>query len=486
MNIEEKAKAYDEALKKARQLCCYPTTKPFISDLQDLFPELKGSEDEKIRKAILEHIQLCTESIPDRDKFIDWLEKQGEKKGNNKSIWKHWSTGVAGNGDGKPIYLIKNYNTYSLSSCLSFECDYILLSDLDKLLPQRFEMKSAEESLGISSEEYNDIVNECLYGESKPADKVESKFKVGDWVINSRFKNSRPIKIISISLTKGYELIGNENGDKEFFLSKTIVETEYHLWTIEDAKDGDVLACPLPKGYEAREQIFIFKGINSRDYVDNCIEYYCHICDGVFYENENGLCYMGTTSTPLYPATKSQHDALFKAMTDAGYIFDFEKKELKKISQRMVSAEAKEALYDKLTWNEEDEKMIDKIRSIVEKYAFSQSAVDVNGDLCEKKYIDADNWLKTLKDRAQSKQEWSEEDECYMSECIGAIATKDGWSFEEKRKTKHWLESLKDRYTWKPSDEQIEALGMATDICSIPEKYYTELNKLYYDLKKLK
>ena len=40
---------------------------------------------------------------------------------------------------------------------------------------------------------------------------------------------------------------------------------------------------------------------------------------------------------------------------------------------------------------------------------------------------------------------WSEEDECYMSECIGAIATKDGWSFEEKRKTKHWLKSLKDR-----------------------------------------
>lgn len=40
--------------------------------------------------------------------------------------------------------------------------------------------------------------------------------------------------------------------------------------------------------------------------------------------------------------------------------------------------------------------------------------------------------------------------------------------------------------TWKPSDEQMEALGMATDICSIPEKYYTELSRLYYDLKKLK
>ena len=45
--------------------------------------------------------------------------------------------------------------------------------------------------------------------------------------------------------------------------------------------------------------------------------------------------------------------------------------------------------------------MIGNIRTIIERYAFSQSAVDVNGDLCEKKYIDADNWLKNLKDKVQ-------------------------------------------------------------------------------------
>jgi hypothetical protein len=48
-------------------------------------------------------------------------------------------------------------------------------------------------------------------------------------------------------------------------------------------------------------------------------------------------------------------------------------------------------------------------------------------------------------DAKEQNPAWSEEDECYMSECIGAIATKDGWSFEEKRKTKHWLKSLKNR-----------------------------------------
>ena len=62
-------------------------------------------------------------------------------------------------------------------------------------------------------------------------------------------------------------------------------------------------------------------------------------------------------------------------------------------------------------WNEEDEQIIGKIRSIVEKYAFSQSAVDVNGELCEKEYIDADNWLKSIKNRVipRPEQEWKQE-----------------------------------------------------------------------------
>lgn len=44
------------------------------------------------------------------------------------------------------------------------------------------EIKSAEESLGIDSDTYNKIVDECIYGddEQKPFDKVEPKFKVGD------------------------------------------------------------------------------------------------------------------------------------------------------------------------------------------------------------------------------------------------------------------------------------------------------------------
>lgn len=52
-------------------------------------------------------------------------------------IWKHWKDGIAGNGEGKPIYLAKVGNTYSITSCLGLECDYIELSELDKLLSEK-------------------------------------------------------------------------------------------------------------------------------------------------------------------------------------------------------------------------------------------------------------------------------------------------------------------------------------------------------------
>jgi lipid II:glycine glycyltransferase (peptidoglycan interpeptide bridge formation enzyme) len=47
-----------------------------------------------------------------------------------------------------------------------------------------------------------------------------------------------------------------------------------------------------------------------------------------------------------HPANKEQRDTLFAKMEEAGYEWDAEKKELKKKSQRMISAEAKEAMYD--------------------------------------------------------------------------------------------------------------------------------------------
>ena len=84
MTQEEKAKAYDEAL-----LIAKPKIKNnkdhvlYENDVIEIFPELKESEDEKIRKDLIQWIDEFPDTIwrgHYKKDVIDWLEKQGEQK----------------------------------------------------------------------------------------------------------------------------------------------------------------------------------------------------------------------------------------------------------------------------------------------------------------------------------------------------------------------------------------------------------------------
>ena len=80
LSIEEKAKAYDEALKVLHK---YDGANIMFSQSlkEEMFPELKESEDERIKKSLLyvieHHPTLPTEEA---EEYIAWLEKQGEQK----------------------------------------------------------------------------------------------------------------------------------------------------------------------------------------------------------------------------------------------------------------------------------------------------------------------------------------------------------------------------------------------------------------------
>lgn len=85
LTIEEKAKAYDEAVTKSIEfytLCKKCGAKGTVDFLEDIFPELKESEDERIRKEIIDSIkELRLIGTPSyREKAIAWLEKQGGQK----------------------------------------------------------------------------------------------------------------------------------------------------------------------------------------------------------------------------------------------------------------------------------------------------------------------------------------------------------------------------------------------------------------------
>jgi len=141
------------------------------------------------------------------------------------------------------------------------------------------------------------------------SNRVEPKFKVGDWVANNC-----AIWYIDDIRDGLYNLKGPNCGNI-INSNQKIIDEKFHLWTIEDAKDGDVLYSPYHK------LLWIYKDGNSC-YVGNNLNY-----------NENSVFVNSSIFIPAHviPATKEQRDLLFQKIKESGYEWDAEKKELKKI-----------------------------------------------------------------------------------------------------------------------------------------------------------
>ena len=264
LSIEEKAKAYDEAIKILEDINTGKCQKTivFTEGLFDyIFPELKESEDDRMVKFIKNQLFNIKKTITENyeldaklTKAIGWLEKQGEQK-----------------------------------------------------------IKTPEESLGIDSDTYNKIVDECIYGEQKPIDKVEPNFKVGDWVVYC----NDDVDLITGIEENGYCV--NNSGYIPF-----ICESDIRLWTVQDAKDGDVLAWDDSKCIALLKNIYDEDSFNSYGFVGGCT--------GTFESRQSYHDIEGA-----HPATKEQRDLLFQKMHEAGYEWDAEKKELIKIEQKPAS-----------------------------------------------------------------------------------------------------------------------------------------------------
>ena len=155
--------------------------------------------------------------------------------------------------------------------------------------------------------DYNNI--DPYFG--KPVDKVEPKFKVGDWITDGYLHN----KITDV-LEDRYIV------DTKFVKKSAILfnnESRYHLWTIQDAKDGDVLQlCKVTA---------IFK-----DFIgDGCCRCYCSVWNGEFEIPSQDGADNSYGCHNAIPATKEQRDTLERAMTNAGYKWNKEELKLEKL-----------------------------------------------------------------------------------------------------------------------------------------------------------
>ena len=165
-------------------------------------------------------------------------------------------------------------------------------------------------------------------GEQKSVDMAKPKFKVGDWVVCCDYE---PEQIIGIR-TNVYEM---SNGDiRPFYM----IDNNYNIrpWTIQDAKDGDILIEKKDK------KPFIFRGLLDPSHPGYPVAYGGIEISDTFMSSSNSKWW---TDKEICPATKEQRDFLFQEMKEAGYEWDADKKELRKIEQKSNSFKAEHGKY---------------------------------------------------------------------------------------------------------------------------------------------
>ncbi len=284
-------------------------------------------------------------------------------------------------------------------------------------------------------------------------------FREGDWVVY----NDDVCQIVKREEGCN-KLVTNFGIEKELVNERNL--STARPWTIQDAKDGDVLA-------NRYGSVFIYAGFEDGERIT--VDNYCYIT-----ANHDEFCIEDHKTGSWYyvkdlnPATKEQRDLLFQKMKEAGYEWDAEKKKLKKIEEEVNGEDyGIDGLYHA-------QRILEKTLGSVDGYQSDDGILD------HKAAITA---VKKLYER---KPAWSEEDEQYLLVCKNALAkyqTTDKW---DAGIISHWLEDrlklFKERYTWKPSDEQMKAFYKYV---TAGEKNLTVgedvlLQHLYNDLKKLK
>lgn len=258
--------------------------------------EKEKAYDKKIREAILNGLIDCRDASDLGwsnfggiyiDDCIDWFEKQGEQAPSqtNERAWLYLVSDVLTWKDGIGQYL-----------------DDPRVQELAKRLCSKYEQKLYNPS--VLSNPSNTGKNE-----QQSDDKIESKFHKGDWITIDK-----PCQIINIHDNGNY-IVQYCDDEKIHELSKNFCESYFHFWTIQDAKDGDMLSFYTEyRGNKMFQVGIIKKYVGKRGDCSNTFKIYV----GVDWDNNLQIDkYMGCDD--IYPATKEQRDTLMKAINDAGY-----------------------------------------------------------------------------------------------------------------------------------------------------------------------
>lgn len=168
----------------------------------------------------------------------------------------------------------------------------------------------------------------------KSADMVEPKFHEGDWIVFNG------LTLYVNEVVQGYYRTTSIGGIPNSY--DWNIDNVARLWTVQDAKDGDVL-CDYHEAYD-NPLIFILKNFEHVNFglvTPSDYSSYCFLTAGDRQRFKEGTYHHKHN---IKPATTEQRDLLFQKMREAGYKWNTEKKELEKIE--LAKSESEEELSD--------------------------------------------------------------------------------------------------------------------------------------------
>lgn len=458
-------KKYNETLEAARYWHNV-SEGDIVAVLEEIFPELCEPEDEQHRKWIIEYLydglRKSDEQFKDQFKCaINWLEKQkhlenydeAEKEKDNfvsdgfikcyadfldfKEGSTYWLEYI---GDDK--YNVRSDNllgkTYHITPCQLYTV-FKKLTWIEKQSVQNQQGKSAREAIKEKK------IDNRTYTYKKPI------FNAGEWITHNIA--NFVFKVVNVG-SYGYEVVSQQNFKKTIPLNS---EDKYRLWSIEDAKPGDVIYCESG----GTEFFIILKDISKSGIINSYCRYNDSIGFGVDIPNV-----MRISDNPK-PATKEQRDFLFQKMKESGYEWSEETHELKEIE---------------LIKNESEEELSDFEAALFS--AFSDGWQQyLHGE-----EVDVAQWAKEhsaelLKAANQNYVAWNKDDEVRINRIVALLENLKVPENDILIKDTNWLKYLKYQKQWKPTDDQLADLKRAIDSYTFEPDY---LEELYEDLKKLK
>lgn len=285
-----------------------------VEDLENTFPELAESEDEKIRKELIIWLKNSDGQVYPIDRYnaaIAWLEKQGQPMEINPTEF-----------DLRLNRLLKQFETLpkeELVSSLSFYLNVVQNNGTYKS-----DEKTSEEAIQYLKENHSpsEISDFQAAMNIAVAKADEPKFKVGDWVIIEcgEIAQIKEIKKDSRGIERYY--IEWTNGMKTDCVSY-FADEGFRLWSIQHVKDGDVLYCKN----NGIEYIVMNKGINESGNIDSYFRY--NSFSGFDIDVPSVL---SAACDNITPATKEQCDTLFAKMKEAGYEWLDKERKLVKVT----------------------------------------------------------------------------------------------------------------------------------------------------------